>query len=237
MRRRSNPWPALVDLFGALLIATFAGLMLMYKHEATGVEKQAAMAGRAKKVFSTISTNLKTTPMIVSQPPTQNDLDRTLNIDMNVAFARSDFDVPVSALPDIDRVASEIKEVIGRLKEPRFIQIVVEGHTDSVDVRGNGQRYRDNWELSSRRAASVLAELTRQGIEPKTYSIVSVGYSDTKPKCQPKGEACDAQNRRTTVRLQVDPRFAEELVPASQTSQPGITGSTTAVSVGSGHDG
>ncbi len=53
----------------------------------------------------------------------------------------------------------------------------VEGHTDSIPLRGGP--YRDNWGLSAMRAAGVASFLMQGGIDPGR--LQAVGFGSTKP--------------------------------------------------------
>ena len=54
----------------------------------------------------------------------------------------------------------------------------IEGHTDNLPVK-EGQTYKDNWELSTKRALSVLRFLIKQGINPNRLS--ASGYGSFQP--------------------------------------------------------
>jgi chemotaxis protein MotB len=62
------------------------------------------------------------------------------------------------------------------LEPPGLVQI--EGHTDNVPM-SFGSRYRDNWDLSSARAASVADYLMDTGYV-SAGSMVVKGLADTK---------------------------------------------------------
>ena len=76
--------------------------------------------------------------------------------------------------------------------------IIVAGHTDDLPI-SNG-RFRDNWDLSSARAVSVIRELViRHGIDPAR--LEAKGYADTRPLTH-NGSATDrARNRRIEIEI------------------------------------
>lgn len=77
--------------------------------------------------------------------------------------------IPENTLPTIQRVA----EVVNRLPNP----IRLEGHTDSVPIRGG--RFRSNWELSAARAIAMMERLTTAGVPRDRVSIS--GYAENAP--------------------------------------------------------
>jgi chemotaxis protein MotB len=79
-------------------------------------------------------------------------------------------------------------------------QILVEGHTDGVAVRGAlAQRYPTNWELAGARAARVVRALEANGVDPERLAAVSRGAEQPLgPDDTPEGRAA---NRRIEIRL------------------------------------
>ncbi|MBY3204606.1 peptidoglycan -binding protein [Rhizobium laguerreae] len=74
----------------------------------------------------------------------------------------------------------------------------VDGHTDNVPLGGTG-RYRDNWELSSARAISVVKFLIAQGVPADR--LVAAGFGEFQPIAP--GDTPDARstNRRIELKL------------------------------------
>ena len=74
----------------------------------------------------------------------------------------------------------------------------IEGHTDSLPVK-KGQNYRDNWELSTKRALSVLRFLITQGIKPSRLS--ASGYGSFQPIDNRNTEIARMKNRRIEMKI------------------------------------
>ncbi|MGO8388849.1 OmpA family protein, partial [Rhizobium johnstonii] len=72
------------------------------------------------------------------------------------------------------------------------------GHTDNVPLGGTG-RYRDNWELSSERAISVVKFLIAQGVTADR--LVAAGFGEFQQIAP--GDTPDARytNRRIELKL------------------------------------
>ena len=75
--------------------------------------------------------------------------------------------------------------------------IQIEGHTDNVAM-SFGNRYRNNWDLSSARAASV-ADYLQEGGSISPGSMVVKGFADTKPIASNDSATGRLQNRRIEV--------------------------------------
>lgn len=77
------------------------------------------------------------------------------------------------------------------------IRIDIEGHTDSIPIRG---RYEDNWALSLARAASIVRILTNEYQVDPTRVIAS-GHSKYDPVATNSTDEGRAHNRRTDIIL------------------------------------
>lgn len=98
-------------------------------------------------------------------------------------------------------VGKEGQEALGKIAQvlnvdPK-IQIVVEGHTDSIPIR---RTFEDNWALSSARAVAIVRILTKDyGVDPAR--VIAAGHSYFDPRdtnATPEGRAL---NRRTEIIL------------------------------------
>jgi chemotaxis protein MotB len=113
------------------------------------------------------------------------------------------------ALPVLDAIAEEIVP-LGR-------PIQIEGHTDDQPVQGT--RFRDNWELSAARAATVTSYLEKaHKVAPRLLS--AAGYSDTRPISKGYGAESREANRRVEMVLELD-------LPSSPPQRPQRAGPTS----------
>ena len=74
----------------------------------------------------------------------------------------------------------------------------IDGHTDNLPVKP-GQNYKDNWELSTKRALSVLRFLIKQGIKPSRLS--ASGYGSFQPIDGRNLVAARIKNRRIEMKI------------------------------------
>ncbi|MGB3417359.1 MAG: peptidoglycan -binding protein [Mesorhizobium sp.] len=99
----------------------------------------------------------------------------------------------------------EMKKLAGAILElqkeiPPEINWVlrVDGHTDNVPLSGTG-RYRDNWELSSARATSVVKFLIENGVPANR--LVAAGFGEFQPLDPADTDEARTKNRRIELKL------------------------------------
>src|SRR5690606_2890044 len=146
-----------------------------------------------------------------------NEESVSFRINNEILFTSGQADLMPSGLEVLTRLA----EVLAR----NDYQIAVEGHTDPIPIQND--RFPSNWELSTRRATSVLRHLQSQGISASR--LRATGYADTRPIAPNDSPAGRAFNRRVELIMEI-PRNA--VVP----SQPGPgspAGSGRSAAVGS----
>jgi chemotaxis protein MotB len=92
-----------------------------------------------------------------------------------------------------------LNEISSLLAENPDINIMVEGHTDDVPMRGSGD-VKDNWDLSVMRATAVTKILTEnRQIDPKR--IIASGRSEFVPLSSGQTQEARQMNRRTEIIL------------------------------------
>jgi chemotaxis protein MotB len=97
-------------------------------------------------------------------------------------------------------ITSQAKTVLGKvaavLKNQPDIEFMVEGHTDNVAYRSGVLI--DNWDLSVKRATSVVRILQKEyGLDPKKMS--AAGRGEYNPVVENNSAANKAANRRTRI--------------------------------------
>lgn len=103
-------------------------------------------------------------------------------------FPLGEADVTPEAMPVLEKIA----HAAHRLNCP----IRLEGHTDSLPIRGG--RYRNNWELSAARSIAVMEILHARFQIPKERLSVA-GYADNYPVDSNDSERGRSRNRRVDV--------------------------------------
>ncbi len=105
-----------------------------------------------------------------------------------------------------------IADIINAL--PPTVDISVRGYTDDLPVPA-GAGIRDNMELSSRRADTVVRELIQDGVTPQRLS--TAGFGPAKPVAPNTSEANRAKNRRVEFYI-----FVSNEVPMDANRQQNI---------------
>jgi chemotaxis protein MotB len=107
-----------------------------------------------------------------------------------------------SGRADVDPKGREALALLATVMQQNpDIQIMVEGHTDSVPLASGGAM-KDNWDLSVLRATSITRILTDNGVDPKR--VTSSGRGEYFPKADNSTAEGRAQNRRTEIILTPD---------------------------------
>jgi chemotaxis protein MotB len=110
-----------------------------------------------------------------------------IEINADILFPSGAAGFASSAEPVLDKLA----EVLKPFPNP----IRVEGHTDDRPV--HTPAYPSNWELSAARAASVVHQFTKAGIDPLRLEIVGFGeFHPRQPNATPEGRNA---NRRVAI--------------------------------------
>jgi chemotaxis protein MotB len=113
--------------------------------------------------------------------------------------------------------AEPVLDKLGEVLKPFPNPIRVEGHTDDRPIRTSA--FPSNWELSAARAASVVHQFTKQGIDPLRLEIV--GFGEFHPR-QPN-DSVDGRNANRRVAIlvleQVAPGAAMTVRSNGQTPQ------------------
>ena len=101
---------------------------------------------------------------------------------------------------DIGKEGTQALKELGKVLEQNTdINIMVEGHTDSLAYKGTGNLI-DNWDLSVKRATTVVRTILEQSdIDP--MRIIAAGHSEFAPISSNKTAAGRQQNRRTEIIL------------------------------------
>jgi chemotaxis protein MotB len=111
-------------------------------------------------------------------------------------------------------VAEPVLDKLAEVLKPFPNPIRVEGHTDDRPIRTTA--FPSNWELSAARAASVVHQFTRQGIDPLRLEIV--GFGEFHPR-QPNDTSEGRNANRRVVVLVLEEVSAGATMTARTTDQ------------------
>lgn len=93
---------------------------------------------------------------------------------------------------DGQATVAEIGRILALMPDREF---QVEGHTDNVPIRT--KRFRNNWELASARALTVVDVLVETGVTGEQVSAAA--YADSRPRASNDSEDGRAKNRRIEI--------------------------------------
>ncbi|MGE7367700.1 peptidoglycan -binding protein [Neorhizobium sp. NPDC001467] len=99
---------------------------------------------------------------------------------------------------EMDKLASALLELAQEIPAEINWVLRVDGHTDNAPLSGTG-RYRDNWELSSARATSVVKYLITKGVPANR--LVAAGFGEFQPIAEGDTLEVRSQNRRIELKL------------------------------------
>jgi chemotaxis protein MotB len=138
-----------------------------------------------------------------------------IEINTDILFSSGSGAFSSSAEPVLDKLA----EVLKPFPNP----IRVEGHTDDRPI--HTAAFPSNWELSAARAASVVHQFTKQGIDPLRLEIV--GFGEFHPRQANSSNEGRNANRRVAVLVleavsPADATTARISADTPQTLAPGV---------------
>ena len=102
----------------------------------------------------------------------------------------------------LDQIGTALLEISETIPSDIPWVLQVDGHTDDVPVAGV---YRDNWQLSTERALSVVRYLIERGVPANR--LAATGYGEFQPIAQ--GISIDARRRNRRIELKFTQRLTE----------------------------
>lgn len=115
-----------------------------------------------------------------------------------VLFSSGATDINAAGTTEMAKLAGAIKQLETEIPDEINWVLRVDGHTDNVPLSGAG-RIRDNWELSSARATSVVKYLIEQGVPPNR--LVAAGFGEFQPLDATDSAEARSRNRRIELKL------------------------------------
>lgn len=157
----------------------------------------AALSGLRKRIADAL-VNFKSDELTV----TQKDGKVYVSLSEKLLFKSGSAEVDPKGREAIGQLATV-------LKANSDIGVLVEGHTDSIPIASG--RFKDNWELSTARATSIVRLLTvDHKLQPQ--SVTAAGRGEFVPVASNRDAEGRARNRRTEIILTPDLRELFELV-------------------------
>lgn len=112
-----------------------------------------------------------------------------INIDDRISFDSGQSELKKTFLPTLDKISKILADY------PEYY-IVIEGHTDDIPIKT--VKFRNNWQLSTERALSVLDVLLKNSsLDPRRFS--AAGYGEYRPIVPNDTKENRALNRRVDI--------------------------------------
>jgi len=119
-----------------------------------------------------------------------------VSLDEKLLFKTASWDIDANG-------KAALKKLAGVLERNPDIQVTIEGHTDNVPYKPSASDLRDNWDLSVKRATTVVRVLLEGSkIDPKR--LTAAGRSEYLPVDSRSTTDARQKNRRTEIVLTPD---------------------------------
>ena len=115
-----------------------------------------------------------------------------------VLFATGQANISDTGKEQLAEIASALREIEEVIPKDIPWVLQIEGHTDSDPIADN-PFFKDNWDLSTERALSVVRFLRSEGIPANR--LAAAGYGEFQPIDTQNSEAAKQRNRRIELKL------------------------------------
>ena len=114
-----------------------------------------------------------------------------------VLFPKGSAEINPAGRPELDKLASAMRELETEIPKDLAWVLRVDGHTDTDPIQTSA--FSSNWELSAARAIAVVKELIAQGVSPNR--LVAAGFGEFQPIEHGDSEEIKTRNRRIELKL------------------------------------
>lgn len=135
---------------------------------------------------------------------TQKDGKVYISLDEKLLFKSASWEIDVNGRNALKKLAAVLEKNPG-------IQITIEGHTDNVPYNPGNSQLKDNWDLSVKRATTVVRVLL-EGSKIKPERLTAAGRSEYLPVDNHSTSDARQKNRRTEIVLTPDLTELYELI-------------------------
>jgi len=119
-----------------------------------------------------------------------------VSLDEKLLFKSASWEIDVNG-------RKALRKLAGVLEKNPGIQITIEGHTDNVPYNPGNSQLKDNWDLSTKRATTVVRALL-EGTKIKPERLTASGRSEYVPVDLSNTPEARQKNRRTEIILTPD---------------------------------
>jgi chemotaxis protein MotB len=115
-----------------------------------------------------------------------------------VFFDPGQAELKPEGMPELDKVATAMRDIITNIPPDISWVLRVDGHTDKRPLSGTG-KFATNWDLSAARAIAVVRYLQSQGLPPE--HLLAAGFGEFQPLDLGDTEDAFKRNRRIELKL------------------------------------
>jgi chemotaxis protein MotB len=119
-----------------------------------------------------------------------------VSLEEKLLFKSASYDIDING-------KNALKKLAGVLEKNPGIQIMIEGHTDNVPYNPGSGQLKDNWDLSVKRATTVVRVLL-EGSKIDARRLTAAGRSQFLPVDDRNAQDARQKNRRTEIILTPD---------------------------------
>jgi chemotaxis protein MotB len=119
-----------------------------------------------------------------------------VSLDEKLLFKTASWDIDANG-------RNALKKLAGVLEKNPGIQVTIEGHTDNVPYNPGNSQLNDNWDLSTKRATTVVRVLL-EGSKIRPDRLTAAGRSQYLPVDETNTPEARQKNRRTEIILTPD---------------------------------
>jgi chemotaxis protein MotB len=115
-----------------------------------------------------------------------------------VFFDPGQAELKPEGMPELDKIATAMKEIVASIPSDIPWVLRVDGHTDKRPLSGAG-KFASNWDLSAARAIAVVRYLQSKGLPPD--HLLAAGFGEYQPLELGDNEDAYKRNRRIELKL------------------------------------
>jgi flagellar motor protein MotB len=207
-----NFWPAVADVFiGFLALLLIAGLIAYTTATRRGEEPPPAKKDFRERFEKAFASTASSSEVQASDRPRVTDegfSEVSIYFPAKFLFDRCHTDLKTPAVAELTDLKNLFKAF-----DAQILRVQITGHTDSDRITGGlcyQQGIRTNWELSARRAITVLELLApddESGLSPKKIWAAALG--EYHPVDRGSDEIAKERNRRIEVIVRFRERHVE----------------------------
>ena len=188
--------PPVWAVFGDLM-AGLVGIFVLFLVLALGFQIDLAETlQRERKVKEENATRLSLLEAALARPLAEGRITLTngkIGISGNILFGLNSSQLQPQGI----ELIREIVEPIQAYMAGRDELVMVSGFTDDLMIHNDNLQFQDNWELSSKRALTVVRELIKHGLAQE--EVFGASFGEGQPVAPNTSENSRSKNRRVEI--------------------------------------